>query len=102
MNFHKQVKGMANNFIQSIIGFFLYQFTLNCGLAQTASFEIGTVQLRMEKPEKARVKPPQAFFSIAWADIYGTNIPSPELEKLVNAYYSIGDKDLMIKIFLLR
>lgn len=68
--------------------------------SQLNTFEIETVQVRIPKPEKRRIKSPSAFFSIAWSDVFGQAIPESEVGKLINAYAAIGDKDLLIQIFL--
>ena len=74
----------------------------NSSLIQAQSGSVKTDSVPYDKiwPVKSRQKSPAAFFSIAWTDIYGTTIPTLELDKFVNSYDASGDKEIVTQLFL--
>ncbi len=67
-------------------------------------YQIDEVEISQAGAEKPNVKTSTEYISIAYADVFGSNVPTNLLEDLKKIYESFGDKgvaeDLIIKNFL--
>lgn len=67
-------------------------------------YQIDEVEIFQAGAEKPNVKTSTEYISIAYADVFGSNVPTNLLEDLKKIYESFGDKgvaeDLIIKNFL--
>jgi hypothetical protein len=71
----------------------LTQFS--CNKEQRAIYQVQEQELYQSSAEKKNLKTTTQFISIAYNDLFGTNITSSELTKLDVAYQSLGDKHVL-------
>src|SRR5437764_971445 len=67
----------------------------SCHKEQRAIYQVQEQELYQNSSEKKTLKTTTQFISIAYNDLYGTNITSSELTKLDVAYQSLGDKHVL-------
>jgi hypothetical protein len=67
----------------------------SCHKEQRAIYQVQEQELYQNSAEKKTLKTTTQFISIAYNDLYGTNITSSELTKLDVAYQSLGDKHVL-------
>ena len=86
-----------------ILTFILVISLFSC-VEKEYEYEIVPVTVGPEGGSKTTPKQTSEFISIAYADLFGTSIPQPELLKLSVAYASFGDlkliEDRIIRNFL--
>ncbi len=58
-------------------------------------YEVNTVSVQQSGSIKSNAKSTTEFITIAWADLFGAQIPQQELVKLNTVYSAFGDKKLM-------
>jgi hypothetical protein len=63
----------------------------SCTKDKKYQYEVTDVNVTQEGTEKTNRKSTTEFISIAYADVYGTNIPQSKLVNLSVAYSSFGD-----------
>lgn len=63
-------------------------------------FEVDNVEVQQSDANKNRLKTDIEFVSIAYNDLYGSNIPHNELEEIITSYKSFGDKSLVIELII--
>ncbi|MGC6471205.1 MAG: hypothetical protein ACON4E_08075 [Flavobacteriales bacterium] len=63
-------------------------------------FEVDKVEVEQTNADKNRLKTDIEFVSIAFNDLYGTNIPQNQLEEIITSYKSFGDKSLVIELII--
>lgn len=61
-------------------------------------FEVQDVTVSLNEGEKNRLKTDIEFVSIAYTDIFSTNISQNNLEEIITTYKSLGDKSLVIEM----
>lgn len=71
----------------------LLQFS--CNKEQRAIYQVQEQELYQNSSEKKNLKTTTQFISIAYNDLFGTNITSAELTRLDVAYQSLGDKSVL-------
>lgn len=76
----------------------------SCTKEKEIVYELNPVSVTQSGGDKSQPKSTAQFVSIAWQDLFGSNIPQSELVKLNTAYTSFGDKkvveDAIIRNFL--
>ncbi|HNQ11610.1 MAG TPA: hypothetical protein PKH65_06960 [Bacteroidia bacterium] len=76
----------------------------SCKKEEVLLYEVNPVYVQQEGGDKTNVKTTVEFISIAYSDVFGTNISNSDLNKLNTAYVSFGDKklieDMIIRNFL--
>ena len=63
-------------------------------------FEVEKVEVKPSTANKDRLKTDIEFVSIAYNDLFGTNISQNELDKIITTYQSFGDKSLVIELII--
>ena len=63
-------------------------------------FEVDNVEVQQSDADKNRLKTDIEFVSIAYNDLYGSNIPQNQLEEIITSYKSFGDKSLVIELII--
>lgn len=63
-------------------------------------FEVQDVDVNQNVADKNRLKTDIEFVSIAYNDLYGSNISRNDLEDIINTYQSFGDKSLVIEMMI--
>jgi hypothetical protein len=63
-------------------------------------FEVENVQVKPSSANKDRLKTDIEFVSIAYNDLFGTNISQSELDNVITTYQSFGDKSLVIELII--
>ncbi|MEC8610573.1 MAG: hypothetical protein VXY06_02340, partial [Bacteroidota bacterium] len=63
-------------------------------------FEVDNVEVEQSNAEKNQLKTDIEFVSIAYNDLYGSNIPQNQLEEIITSYKSFGDKSLVIELII--
>lgn len=85
---------------------FLLLFIAGCKKERQVVYEVQEQEIYQNSSEKRNLKTTTQFISIAYNDVFGTNITSTELNKLDIAYQAFGDKyileDMIIKSLLNR
>lgn len=85
---------MANKtFLLSAVSFLL--LFSSCKKEQRVIYQVQEQELYQNAAEKQTQKTTTQFISIAYNDLFGTNITSDELTKLDIAYQSLGDKSVL-------
>ncbi len=78
----------------------------SCNKERRVIYEVQEQELYQNSSEKKTLKTTTQFISIAYNDLFGTNITSDELTKLDVAYQSLGDKyvleDMIVKSLINR
>jgi hypothetical protein len=83
----------------SLIGLFLS----SCGKDDpTYLFEVDEVSVQQSSADKNRLKSDIEFVSIAYADLFGSNISQGLLDDISITYKSFGDKSLVIEMIVRR
>ena len=79
-------------------------FLFSCTTDKKYQYEVTPVNVGQEGTEKTNRKSTTEFISIAYSDVFGTNIPQSKLVNLSVAYSSFGDmkviEERIIKNFL--
>jgi hypothetical protein len=79
-------------------------FAFSCTTENEYQYEVNTVSTGKTTGEKSNQKSTTEFISIAYSDLFGTNIPQSKLINLSQAYSSFGDlkviEDRIIRNFL--
>lgn len=70
-------------------------FAASCNKEQRVIYQVQEQELYQNSAEKQTQKTTTQFISIAYNDLFGTNITSDELTKLDIAYQSLGDKSVL-------
>lgn len=70
-------------------------FLFSCEKEKDYIYEVSPVTLQPSGSTKNNAKSTVEFVTIAWADLFGTQIPQQELVKLNTVYSAFGDKKLM-------
>lgn len=63
-------------------------------------FEVENVQVKPSSANKDRLKTDIEFISIAYNDLFGSNISQNELNQIITTYQSFGDKSLVIELII--
>ena len=63
-------------------------------------FEVENVQVKPSSANKDRLKTDIEFISIAYNDLFGSNISQNELDQIITTYQSFGDKSLVIELII--
>lgn len=79
---------------------FLPFFLLSCDQEDIYLYEVNPVEVNQPGVEKANQKSDLEFLSLAYADLFGTTISSIQLNVMVQAYESMGDKSLIADIII--
>ena len=69
-----------------------------CKQDPSSIFEVEDVTVSLNEGEKNRLKTDIEFVSIAYTDIFSTNISQNNLEEIITTYKSLGDKSLVIEM----
>lgn len=69
-----------------------------CKQDPSSVFEVENVTVSLNEGEKNRLKTDIEFVSIAYTDIFSTNISQNNLEEIITTYKSLGDKTLVIEM----
>ena len=69
-----------------------------CKQDPSSIFEVEDVTVSLNEGEKNRLKTDIEFVSIAYTDIFSTNISQNNLEDIITTYKSLGDKSLVIEM----
>ena len=69
-----------------------------CKQDPSTIFEVEDVTVSLNEGEKNRLKTDIEFVSIAYTDIFSTNISQNNLEEIITTYKSLGDKSLVIEM----
>lgn len=95
---------MKNQFISLAILILLG--VASCNKEQRVIYEVQQQELYQNSSQKQTLKTTTQFISIAYNDLFGTNITGDELTKLDVAYQSLGDKhvleDMIVKSLINR
>lgn len=75
-------------------------FFLACNQEDVYLYEVNPVEVNQPGVEKANQKSDLEFLSLAYADLFGTTISSIQLNVMVQAYESMGDKTLIADIII--
>ncbi|MBK7887363.1 MAG: hypothetical protein IPJ86_08675 [Bacteroidetes bacterium] len=67
----------------------------SCEKEKDYIYEVNPVNVQQGGSTKNNAKSTVEFVTIAWADLFGTQIPQQELVKLNTVYSSFGDKKLI-------
>ena len=70
-------------------------FVSSCKKEKTYIYEVNDVSVNQEGASKPSIKTTTEFISIAYADIFGSTIPSNDLSNLSVLYSAFGDKKIM-------
>lgn len=79
----------------------LFVFIVSCILFSACEkevdylYEVNPVAVQSPGSIKTNAKSTVEFLTIAWADLFGTQIPLQELSKLNTVYVSFGDKKMI-------
>lgn len=73
---------------------------LGCGQEDIYLYEVNPVAVNQPGVEKSNQKSDLEFLSLAYADLFGTTISSIQLNTMVQAYESLGDKTLIADIII--
>lgn len=84
------------------ISLFLLLFFYSCKKEITNEYELNPIHLENSSGSKTNLKSDLQFISIAYSDLFGKQIGSVQLNKLINGYASIGDKALIIDRIILN
>jgi hypothetical protein len=68
---------------------------MSCNKEKRAVYQVQEQELYQSASEKKNLKTTTQFISIAYNDLFGTNITNSELTKLDVAYQSLGDKHVL-------
>lgn len=78
----------------------------SCNKERRVIYQVEEQELYQHSSEKRNLKTTTQFISIAYNDLFGTNITTDELTKLDVAYQSLGDKhvleDMIVKSLINR
>lgn len=86
--------------MKKIILYFLFIGLLtSCKKEISNVYEIAPVNVR-QSGEKGNLKSDLQFISIAYSDLFGTQISASELNSLLSGYKAVGDKTLIIDVIL--
>ena len=69
-----------------------------CKQDPSSIFEVEDVTVSLNEGKKNRLKTDIEFVSIAYTDIFSTNISQNNLEEIITTYKSLGDKSLVIEM----
>lgn len=69
-----------------------------CKQDPSSIFEVQDITVSLNEGEKNRLKTDIEFVSIAYTDIFSTNISQNNLEEVITTYKSLGDKSLVIEM----
>ncbi len=75
-------------------------FLLACEQEDIYLYEVNPVEVSQPGVEKSNQKSDLEFLSLAFADLFGTTISSSQLNTMVQAYESMGDKTLIADIII--
>lgn len=82
----------------------LISVAVSCTKEKDYIYEINPSNVEQQGSNKNTLKSPDQFISIAWQDLFGTNIPQNEMAKMTTVATAFGDKkvveDLIIRNFL--
>lgn len=70
-------------------------FVTSCKKEKTYIYEVNDVSVNQEGASKPSIKTTTEFISIAYADIFGSTIPTNDLSNLSVLYSAFGDKKIM-------
>ncbi len=68
---------------------------MGCQAEDVYLYEVNTVNVVQSGAEKVNQKSDLEFLSLAYSDLFGSTIPAQELNRVVVAYESMGDKSLV-------
>lgn len=88
--------------MKNIILLFTIIFSLSSCKKDDPSFifEVDNVNVTLSSADKNRLKTDIEFVSIAYTDLFGSNISQNELENIITTYKSFGDKSLVIEMII--
>jgi hypothetical protein len=88
-----------NTFLTKAItaGFLAVALLTGCQKQLVNEYEIVPVHVDNQGGKKGTLKTDLQFITIMYADLFGTSIPSAELNNINQAYLSFGDKDVVIE-----
>lgn len=84
----------TNKFLRALI-FSALLLPAYSSCSRDVVYDLGTLQ-PSDSGTKTELKDDLQFMSMAYRDLFGAEIPAPELQMLREAYNSIGDKELII------
>src|SRR4051812_32150702 len=73
----------------------LFLAIASCNKEKRVIYQVQEQELYQNSSEKKNLKTTTQFISIAYNDLFGTNITTSELTKLDVAYQSLGDKHVL-------
>lgn len=82
------------------LAFLIPLFLVSCDQEDIYLYEVNPVEVNQTGVEKVNQKSDLEFLSLAYADLFGTTISSSELNVMVQAYESMGDKTLIADIII--
>lgn len=89
---------------KTLLFVFLISIAFSCTTEKEVEYDVDTVSVSKSGGEKSNQKSTTEFISIAYADLFGTEIPQSRLVNLSVAYSSFGDlrviEDRIIRNFL--
>ncbi len=71
-----------------------------CQKTTVTQYELEEIKLYSSASEKKNLKSDEQFISILYTDVFGKSISNDQLRNMNKAYASIGDKSLIIDIFI--
>ncbi|MBK7965461.1 MAG: hypothetical protein IPK10_09340 [Bacteroidetes bacterium] len=74
---------------------FCFLFITSCEKEVDYLYEVNPVAVQSPGSIKSNAKSTVEFLTIAWADLFGTQIPQQELSKLNTIYVAFGDKKMI-------
>ena len=84
---------MRNTKIMTLV--FCCLFFASCEKNVEYLYEVNPVAVQSPGSIKSNAKSTVEFLTIAWADLFGTQIPQQELSKLNTVYVAFGDKKMI-------
>lgn len=89
-------------YLSCLILFPLVIFLSGCKKEEVVTYGVNDVDIAQPGANKPHVKTDLEVISIAYSDLFGTSIPSQELDVLSLAYQSFGDKRMVIDMIILN
>lgn len=95
------MKYLTKTIAAAVVGAFILA-SFGCKKEKVYIFEVEDVSVTQPGADKPNIKTDEEFISIAYSDLFGTNITQTELEELSLAYISFGDKRAVIDWIILN
>lgn len=83
-----------------LLGLCISLLLLGCQQEDIYVYEVNPVDVTQAGIDKVNLKSDLEFLSLAYADLFGTTIPSSTLNVMMQSYESVGDKSLIADIII--